>query len=104
MSLLTLIRVVEAVYDARNRIPLAYRGIYTFFSEYDMWLFESERDPKVCVPCEELDGAVFQGTDLRVRFPYLEILNENEVAANLHINCRCKFTRLSQKLEEEQKT
>ena len=104
MSLLTLIRVVEAVSDARNRIPLKYRGIVTFFSEYDLWLFESERDQKVCVPCDVFDGGVFQGTDLRTLFPYFEIVNENEIAANVHPNCRCKFTRSNQRLEEEQKT
>jgi len=101
-----IIGVVEAV-KAVQRIKLEHRHepgpTATFFSEHDVWLYVAVIDSKVCEACREnekwsdIHGG-FKGDHLRSHFPYLEIIDVNTIAANVHPNCRCYLTR---KLEHE---
>ena len=86
-------RVVHAV-GALQRIPQPQRRGVTYYSDRDIWLFQSVFDERRCDVCgmfediEEINGGA-----LRNMFPYHEILDENTIAANVHPNCRCYLVR-----------
>ena len=100
-SLTRLIQVVEAV----RRIPAMFKGI-TFFSERDVWKYESVADERRCPICRELAYAgEVRGLHLRKWFgnqPYADLvildadtLGGPEPNGNglMHPNCRCRLKR-----------
>ena len=91
--LITLIKVVEAATDAKHRIPLEYRGKLTFFSDWDLWRYVSKMDQRTCLACLEHEHGLYQGSHIRLLFPYLEIIDEVTIAPNIHPNCRCLLLR-----------
>jgi len=93
LSLQDCVRVISIV-KAVQRIPKPRTGI-TFFSENDVWLYQAVMDTKVCPVCtvaEKIEQ--FRGNNLRINFPYLEILDVNTIQANVHPNCRCLLVRV----------
>lgn len=83
------------VHEAKTRIDLPLRLGVTFFSENDVWLFDATLDTKVCPLCRAADEiSQFRGNNLRMNFPYLEIIDENTIEPNVHPNCRCVLKRV----------
>ena len=69
----------------------------TFFSELDVWLFDARLDSKTCPLCRVADEiGEFRGNNLRMNFPYLEIIDVGTIKANVHPNCRCYLRRVMQ--------
>lgn len=97
-SLIQVIKVVEAAQDVKYRIPLELRGIVTFFSAKDQWMFHAVLDDVVCTACAEMSGHAFTGDYLRGLFPYLEIMDEDTIMVNIHPNCRCYLERGEEEL------
>jgi len=67
----------------------------TFFSEYDLWQYVPVYDEKLCPKCEAyaLIG-VFKGTELRSKFEFLTISDEDHIYAKVHPHCRCELFRI----------
>ncbi len=87
--------------EAQTRIPFWLQGT-TFFSEWDFWTFNSIVDDRTCFSCNVLDKIMFTGLELRLAFPYLEIIDENTILAHVHPNCRCLLTRITSLLDYTQ--
>jgi len=84
------VRIVEAV----RRIEQPQRAGVTYFSVHNVWLFQAVMDTKVCTLCRHYETAnEWNGNALRSEFPYLEIVDEGTVKANVHPNCRCYLVR-----------
>jgi len=49
-------------------------------------------DDRTCERCLPHAG-LYAGNDLRVAFPYLEIIDEDLIYANVHPRCRCYLVR-----------
>jgi hypothetical protein len=49
----------------------------------------------MCRDCEEYDGQSFSGEELRLVFPYLEIVDQDLIYPKVHPNCRCALIRVS---------
>lgn len=83
----------RAVIDA-SWIPEELRG-NRYFSVSDLWIFIPHYDVKLCENCAEFALGVpfIPGNQLRSIFPWLEIKDENTIAANVHPNCRCELIR-----------
>ena len=80
---------------ALQRIPEP-RELYglTYFSIHDIWLYQEVSDHKTCELCRRYaEHEDYHGNRLRMLFPYLEILDEYTIAANVHPNCRCVLVR-----------
>lgn len=93
-SIAEVVAIVEAVEGAKKRKDFPLRPGVTFFSIWDVWLYQSVMDARICPIClghEETD--VFRGNHLRATFPYLEIIDENTIKVNAHPNCRCYLMR-----------
>jgi len=91
---LKLVSIVRAVREATKRIPKPQRSGVTYFSMWDTWLFQSVFDARRCDVCDAHEVVdVYYGDQLRRWFPYLEILDENTIQANVHPNCRCYLVR-----------
>lgn len=102
-SIVDIVRVctiVEAV-EAKRRIDQPQRPGVTYFSVYDVWLFQAVMDTKVCTLCRHYEIAnEWNGNVLRSEFPYLTILDENTIGGPgpdgdglVHPNCRCRLVR-----------
>jgi hypothetical protein len=85
-----ILDVVKAV----QAVEAVEKFLETFFSAADVWRYEAISDDKACPRClyYEQIGA-FSGDMLRQTFPYLETLDENTIAPNVHPNCRCRLHR-----------
>jgi hypothetical protein len=101
-SITRLVRAVEAV----RRIKPEHRHEpggprVTFFSEWDVWLFDARLDSKTCPLCRVADDiGEFSGNNLRMNFPNLMILDVNTIGGPepdggglVHPNCRCFLHR-----------
>lgn len=92
-----ILEIIEAVEQfERKWIPddLKKPGT-TFFSPYDYWVFIEHDDGKLCNRCYMISlMGLFLGSELRLMFPYLEIIDEDTIKANIHPNCRCILRRL----------
>lgn len=95
LALQNIISVVEAVKAVESqRIDIARRYGVTFFSEQDVWLFQEVPDERLCSVCRMAATIEqFRGNNLRMNFPYWEIIDENMIKANVHPNCRCFLVR-----------
>ena len=81
-------------YDALRRIPPQARGRVTFFSDWDLWLYELILDDRLCSECAGHASGMFQGSHIRLLFPYLEIVDEDLIDVLVHPNCRCELRRV----------
>lgn len=88
-----LIGVIEAIEVYEKRwIPKGINN--TFFAETDYWLFVAVDDTKLCWVCFALSiRGNYKGSEIRAKFPYLTILDEDTIMANVHPNCRCQLRR-----------
>lgn len=87
------------VIDAMKRKPEEYER-QSFFGEYDLWHYIPIFDKKLCDRClMHARTEYFVGTYLRGLFPYLEIVDANIINANVHPNCRCILTRITDAAE-----
>lgn len=101
LSLLQVIEVVKVV-KATQRKPEKYRRL-TFFSRYDLWMYDAKIDNKLCLDCLENEATPYYfGTDLRSKWPHLRILDENTIGGEQpsgdgleHPNCRCRLRRVT---------
>ena len=86
-------QLVSAVID-KSWIPEELQGT-RFFSSEDIWVFIPSWDAKQCDECGEyaLGIPFMAGSQLRSSFPYLDIVDENKINANVHPRCRCVLTR-----------
>ena len=74
----------------------------TFFGHNDWWVYHAVADTKLCDKCAQFYREyMFSGLNLRATFPYLIIVDENTIVANVHPNCRCYLTRLYEIEEPE---
>jgi hypothetical protein len=86
--------IAKAVID-KSWIPTELQG-NRFFGQEDIWNFIPSWDAKQCDECGEyaLGIPFFSGAQIRSAFPYMEVEDENTIAANVHPNCRCKLYRV----------
>lgn len=92
-QIIQVAKAVQAVID-RTWIPEDLKGS-RFFSVEDLWIFIPHYDDRLCGECAEFALGIpfIPGAQLRSSFPYMEILDENTIAANVHPNCRCELIR-----------
>ena len=87
------IQIVKTV-DAAKRIPRELRR-QSFFGAYDLWLYVPVYDEKLCPRClAYARQQVYRGTQLRAKFPYLEIHDNDMILVNVHPHCRCQLLRI----------
>ena len=80
--------------EAKKRVPSGQRPGVTYFSMWDTWLFQAVMDERTCQLCLHYETAYeWHGDQLRSEFPYLEIMDEMTIKANVHPNCRCYLVR-----------
>ena len=92
---MSLIQIVKAV-DSVKRKPQEYKH-FTFFSAYDLWEYTAVLDDRLCEKCLGYEATPrYLGSELRMLFPYLEIVDENTINVNVHPNCRCTLTRITE--------
>jgi len=92
-----VIRAVEAV-KAVQRIP--EDSAHSFFGMEDIWHYIPVWDERLCDRClKHARNEYYVGRHLRAIMPYLEIANENRIDANIHPNCRCYLTRVTDPME-----
>ena len=84
---------VRAIID-KSWIPEELSG-NRYFSSLDLWIFIPHYDEKLCESCAEFALGIpfIPGNQLRSSFSWLEIKDENTIAANVHLNCRCELIR-----------
>jgi len=95
MKIIDIVRAVTVVQEAIKRKPLGLD--ISFFSQYDLWIYHAVLDDRLCLTCldNEKTPRIF-GNELRAKFPYLEIIDENTINAKVHPNCRCLLTRITE--------
>lgn len=98
MSAIEAVLAAVAVEEATKRIPPG--ATHTFFSKYDLWMYNAVLDDKLCDICLKYEeNPRFFGDQIRTEFPYLEIINENTIKTHTHMprddNCRCTLTRVT---------
>jgi len=93
-----VVAAVIAVREAKQRI---FIGGATFFSKHDIWKYIEISDDRLCPVCRGYAQAgigdeigEYRGNRIRGFFPYLEILDVNTIAVNVHPNCRCVLVRV----------
>lgn len=67
----------------------------TFFGRFDLWYYMAITDDKTCKACLMLDQGIYVGFDLRKLFPYLTIVNDDQILPSIHRNCRCTLLRVT---------
>lgn len=83
---------VQAVERRKKRVPPDSKR--TFFSKYDLWIYNAVLDNKLCDLCLSYEKTPrYFGNELITKFPYLVIVDENTINANVHPHCRCTLTR-----------
>lgn len=95
MSSVEVVEIVEACIEAQKRIPLHLTGT-SFFGIHDFWYYLAIMDDRTCPTCKIFSKGVFQGSDLRAIWPYLEIIGEDEILPRVHSDkCRCILLRVT---------
>jgi len=81
--------------EAQKRVPDDLKS-HSFFGSMDFWRYIPVFDNRLCPKCKALfEHHFFQGSHLRIVFPYLEIRDEDTINANVHPNCRCELWRVT---------
>ena len=93
------VQIVNAVIEAKKRIDRQhYPQSTTFFSKLDRWLYHEVTDGRLCQVCRfnatQQPAGGFPGDWIRINFPYLEIVDSDEIEVNAHPNCRCVMKRV----------
>ena len=73
------------------------------FGKYDLWMYDAVLDNKLCLDCLEHEKQPrFLGSELRTKFPYMVVLDENTIGGPepngdglVHPNCRCRLHRVT---------
>jgi len=96
------VKTVQSLKARRRKIP-DWQNI-TFFGKHDAWKYVEKPDDRLCDVCRRhATKLVWFGDVLRYFFPYLEIMDENNIRVRAHMprddNCRCVLVRLAH--EEE---
>ena len=90
-----------AAVESMQRKPEPLRHL-SFFGKYDLWMYDAVLDNRLCNVClgHEKHPRYF-GSQLRVLFPHLMILDENIIGGPepngnglAHPNCRCRLHRV----------
>jgi len=92
-----MISAVEAILAVQEKtwIPTDLDTPKTFFSENDWWQYGKSYGANMCHQCDFFgDVHFFSGTDIRLSFPYLEIVDEDTIYPWVHPNCNCILTRV----------
>ena len=88
-------KAVQIVQLAEKRwLPEETPQAITYFSVNDEWAYWAEMDNKVCMDCLENEFSIILGSELRSKFPYLEVTGIDSILAKVHPNCRCKLHRV----------
>ena len=71
-------------------------SMVTFFTSYDYWRFNLiSTVTKPCGKCQYYTGVgVLTGDLLQGMFPYLKVVDDDEIKCNIHPNCRCFLSRV----------
>jgi hypothetical protein len=80
--------------EAKARKPAGH-GNQTFFGEYDLWYYTALLDTVTCKTCMVLHEQPFRGTELRMFFPWCDIITADQILPNTHPNCRCTMLRIT---------
>ena len=106
MQVLEVIKAVEAVEKARQRIPEELYG-KSFFGHYDLWMYiDTKDDENECDTCKGFRWTTIAGSELRSTFPDLTIWDENMILPNVHMTlwgadtCKCVLIRLDTEGED----
>ena len=100
-DVLMVIDVAEAFEAAEKTwIPSDYKILYTFFGANDLWHYIAVTDDRLCDACMVNDGMDMDGTVLRGKFEWLEIIDANNIRPNVHKNCRCELIRIHEPIVE----
>jgi len=62
--------------------------------ELAQYQFVTAADEKVCEQCGPLDGHIYDELEVDDLFDY-EVVTEEVLRANIHINCRCQLLRIT---------
>jgi hypothetical protein len=91
-----IVEAVQAVLaaEAKQRKPQDFKR-QTFFGVFDLWYYLAISDDKTCWTCEMLNKGVYKGYDLRLMFPWCEIIGEDQILPYVHPNCRCTLLRVT---------
>ena len=96
-----IVKVVRAVEGARQRVPDRLKRKTTFFTAMDLWFYVGQYDPETqCQYCRAFDGRFYLGSELRTRFPDLQVESEDLIYVNYHMTlwgvdtCKCYLTRV----------
>jgi hypothetical protein len=92
LQAIQLIKQID-LHEAKKRIPIEY-GNVSFFGENDEWLYISSYALAMCDVCGGYDNDHYFGPDLRGAFPYLTIIDENNIYAGVHPHCGCILSRV----------
>ncbi len=90
-----MISAAVAVHEAQKRIPTDLRA-HSFFGKMDLWQYIAITDDRTCSPCLELDTRFFMGDELRGEFPFLKVIDVNQILVGKHPNCRCVLQRITE--------
>lgn len=96
-ELTELIEVVQAVQEVAEKtwIPANLDTSQTFFGVNDWWMYGKSYHPNMCHQCDFYgDIHFFNGGDIRLTFPYMEIVDDDTINVNVHPNCSCILTRV----------
>jgi hypothetical protein len=96
-SLFGAIRLIQM--RDKRWVPEEFRGI-SFFGSMDEWQYEASEASNMCQDCEEYNGRVFVGYELRREFPYMEVVNVNMIYPRVHPNCNCMLVRVTKYYEK----
>jgi len=89
-----LSQIVEAVRAFEKQWkPQGNRS--TFFGSMDIWYYLAINDNDTCTACLMLNQGVYMGIDLRKLFPFLEVINDDQILPRVHPNCRCTMLRIT---------
>ena len=90
-----LSQIVEAVQAYEKQWKPKDLDKTTFFGSFDIWYYMGISDDATCTACLMLNQSILTGIDLRLLFPYLEIVNDDQILPHVHPNCRCTMLRIT---------
>ena len=89
--------------ESKKRRLVPIKKSITFFSKYDLWMYDAVLDNRICTICIGHERtARFFGSELRTTFPYLVILGVDTIGGLeggdglAHPNCRCRLHRITE--------
>lgn len=80
--------------EAKQRIPKQFAG-NSFFSRFDLYQYIAITDDRTCKTCMIYDRMITPGNYLRAYFPFMDIINDDQILPRVHPNCRCTLLRVT---------